>query len=247
MKIVEYGCENKEVILLLHGGGLSYWNYKKEIELLKDKYHVILPILDGHADSDSNFISIEECATKIVTYIDEKLEGKILLIGGLSLGAQIAVEILSKRNDIADYAIIESASIIPSKLTHALLGPSISMSYGLIKRKWFSKLQFKSLHISNDYFDEYFRDTCKISKKDMISFLKSNTAYKPKEELRNCLINTRIIVGKKEPLKMRKSAILLSRLLINSHLEIKNKYYHGDYSLNHPFDYVDDLLKMIGH
>ncbi|NLH64249.1 MAG: alpha/beta hydrolase, partial [Erysipelotrichaceae bacterium] len=39
MKVIEYGKENPEVIILLHGGGLSWWNYRKEAELLKDTYH----------------------------------------------------------------------------------------------------------------------------------------------------------------------------------------------------------------
>ena len=30
MKYIEYGKENNEVIMMLHGGGLSWWNYRKE-------------------------------------------------------------------------------------------------------------------------------------------------------------------------------------------------------------------------
>ena len=52
----EYGTEHKETILLLHGGGLSWWNYRDAAELLQDEYHVILPILDEHAGSDRSFI-----------------------------------------------------------------------------------------------------------------------------------------------------------------------------------------------
>ena len=29
MKYIEYGKENKNVIIILHGGGLSWWNYKE--------------------------------------------------------------------------------------------------------------------------------------------------------------------------------------------------------------------------
>lgn len=36
MKYIEYGKENSEVIMMLHGGGLSWWNYRKEAELLCD-------------------------------------------------------------------------------------------------------------------------------------------------------------------------------------------------------------------
>ena len=58
MKIIEYGKQNRDIIMLLHGGGLSWWNYRAEAEILKDRYHVVLPILDGHADSDADFVSM---------------------------------------------------------------------------------------------------------------------------------------------------------------------------------------------
>ena len=52
MRFQEYGTKQKNVILLLHGGGLSWWNYREVAEHLQKEYHVILPILDGHAGSD---------------------------------------------------------------------------------------------------------------------------------------------------------------------------------------------------
>ena len=55
MVVKEYGKTNKDTIILLHGGGLSWWNYEEVAELLKDEYHIILPILDGHAGSDNDW------------------------------------------------------------------------------------------------------------------------------------------------------------------------------------------------
>ena len=57
MNLIEYGKQNSDVIMLLHGGGLSWWNYRAEAELLADRYHVVLPILDGHAESGADFVS----------------------------------------------------------------------------------------------------------------------------------------------------------------------------------------------
>ena len=59
MNYVEYGKENSDVIILLHGGGLSWWNYKEVAERLQTDYHVVLPILDGHAGCDKQFTTIE--------------------------------------------------------------------------------------------------------------------------------------------------------------------------------------------
>ena len=245
MIIVEYGKQNKDIIMLLHGGGLSWWNYRTEAELLGDRYHVVLPILDGHADSDEDFVSIEENASRIISFIDSEYGGSVMLIGGLSLGAQILTEMLSQRGDICRYAIIESASVIPSKITNALIGPTFESSYSLIRKKWFAKTQFRYLRIREDLFEDYYRDTSKISKSNMIAFLKANIEYELKPGIQNTCAGVRIIVGGREQKKMRRSVELLHEMLPESRLEIKDGLYHGEYSIKHPELYIKELLKMI--
>nr|MBQ4454012.1 alpha/beta hydrolase [Clostridia bacterium] len=245
MKTIEYGKQNSDIIMLLHGGGLSWWNFRAEAELLGERYHIVLPILDGHAESDADFVSIEKNAERIISFIDSEYDGSVLFIGGLSLGAQVLVEILKQRADIYRYAIIESASVIPSRITHALIRPSFASSYGLIQKEWFAKIQFRYLRIRGDLFEDYYRDTSNISKDNMISFLKANTAYEVKSCIQNNCAGVRIIVGGKEQKKMLRSAKLLHEALLGSCLEIKDGMYHGDYSINHPKRYVEELLQML--
>ena len=42
-----YGKQNRDVIILLHGGGLSWWNYREVSERLQNDFQIIIPILDG--------------------------------------------------------------------------------------------------------------------------------------------------------------------------------------------------------
>lgn len=244
MIVKEYGKSNKDIIILLHGGGLSWWNYEEVSEILKSNYHVILPILDGHSGSDRDFTSIENNANEIIEYIDNNYNGNVKLIGGLSLGAQILLDILSKRDNICEYAIIESALVCPMKMTNILIESSINMSYGLINKKWFSKLQFKSLKIKKELFDKYYIDSSNITKNNMISFLKANSNY----HLKNIKTNKSksiVIVGSKERPIMIKSAKRIHDELINSELEILSGYYHGDLSINHPNEYAEKVKKLI--
>ena len=48
MKFHEFGDKNLPTILLIHGGGSSWWNYLRQARLLSHNYHVILPTLNGH-------------------------------------------------------------------------------------------------------------------------------------------------------------------------------------------------------
>ncbi|MBE5888844.1 MAG: alpha/beta hydrolase [Lachnospiraceae bacterium] len=245
MKVIEYGKKNSIVIILLHGGGLSWWNYREVAELLQEKYHVVIPILDGHSESDKAFTSIEDNALEIIDYIDKNFNGSVELIGGLSLGGQILVEILSQRSDICKTAIIESALVIPMKLTHHLVKPMMDISFGLIKQKWFAKLQFKSLRIKSELYDEYYRDTCNITKENMISFLKANSWYIVKENLSNTQAKVFVFVGKKEQSNMIRSAHRLHEMIPDSILEIKKKMYHGDFSINYAKEYADTIIRIL--
>ena len=151
---------------------------------------------------------------------------------------------MSKRDNICEYAIIESALVCPMKMTNRLIESSINMSYGLINKKWFSKLQFKSLKIKKELFDKYYIDSSNITKNNMISFLKANSNY----HLKNIKTNKSksiVIVGSKERPIMIKSAKRIHDELINSELEILSGYYHGDLSINHPNEYAEKVNKLI--
>ncbi|MDD3141701.1 MAG: alpha/beta hydrolase [Lachnospiraceae bacterium] len=247
MNYKEYGTQNGDVIILLHGGGLSWWNYQEEAEILQNDYHVIIPILDGHAESDRVFTTIENNATEIISFIDEKFAGSVLMIGGLSLGGQILLDILSQRGNICQYAVIESALVVPSKFTYSMIKPAIGSCYGLIRCQWFSKMQFKHLRIKRELFDDYFRDTCGITKQNMISFLQSNSQYSLKDSIRSCSAKTFLYVGEKENHAMQTSAKIIHETLQGSSLQVLPQFYHGEFSINNANDYVNELNKIIGN
>ena len=239
--LVEFGQQNKDTVLLLHGGGLSWWNYREVAKLLEEDYHVILPVLDGHADSGAAFTTIEDNAARLISYIDTHFAGQVTAIGGLSLGGQVALEMLSQRPDICRFALIESALIKPSKVTAALIYPTFVMSYGLIKQRWFAKLQADYLGIPKDLFEDYYRDTCAITKEDMIAFLKSNCIYEIKIGLAKTTAKVKIVVGEKEQKSILDSAKLLHKTIPGSEMEILPGLRHGDLSINHPEHYVQML------
>ena len=244
MKAIEFGQNHEKIIVLLHGGGLSWWNYRNVAAVLEKEYHVVLPVLDGHADSDEPYTTIEENAARIIRFIDENFHGQVLAIGGLSLGGQTAVEMLSQRPDICRYALIESAMVKPMKLTHALIGPAFSMSYGLIRQKWFARMQFSYLRIDPELFNDYYRDTCRIQKADMIAFLKANSAYALKPGLSKTGAKVKIVAGSREQKGILESAEQLHKAIPSSEVHVLDGMYHGDLSINNPQRYAQMLRQL---
>ena len=183
MKVVEYGEKQPQVVLLLHGGGLSWWSYREVAHRLQAHYHVVLPVLDGHAESGVPFVSIEENAARLICYIEERFGGAVLAAAGLSLGGQILAEMLAERKWICQYAVLESALVVPMRMTGACVGPIVRASYGLIRKMWFAKMQARALGIPESMFADYYRDTCALRETDMIRFMQANAGYQMKEGL----------------------------------------------------------------
>jgi len=203
---------------------------------------VVTPIIDGHGEDGGNtFISIEDSANKLIEYIDNKHNGQVYAIGGLSIGAQIVVEALSKRAKLSEYAIVESALIYPIIGTKLLAIPAYKMCYGLIKKEWFSKLQAKTLFVSKELFEQYYRDSVNISKQSLINITLSNGNYEFKESLIDVETKVLIIVGSKELKIMKKSANKLHKIIENSEIYFADKMGHGELSLVH----YDQYLKLI--
>lgn len=244
MNYMEFGKNNSRIIVLLHGGGLSWWNYREAVEMLKDEFRIIIPVLDGHAGSDRHFTTIKNNAEDIIAFINNNLGGSVFMMGGLSLGGQILLEILSRKSDICKYAIIESAMAVPSKLTNKLIGPALGCSYPLIRQKWFAKLQFRQLRIKENLFEDYYRDTCAVTKEDMIAFLRANTSYRISDKIRECSAVIHIYYGQKETKEIRRSAKVISDLLPSAKLIGLPGMYHADFSINHPADYVRAIKSL---
>ena len=245
MVFQHFGNENAPKVMLLHGGGLNWWNYREEAFLLADTYHVILPVIDGHAGSDRRFTAIGDNADALIRFIDDSLGGSVLLIGGLSLGGQILTEMLARRKDICRYALVESAAVIPDPVTNALTGPAFGASFGLIKNRTFSKLQFASLGIRKDLFEDYYRDTCLIGREDMIAFLKASTAYRLDSAIAGTKARVHVFAGEKEVGRILRSADEICRAVPGSRKTILKGMGHGGFSVNHPDMYARAVREIL--
>ena len=185
--------------------------------------------------------------------------GDIFLIGGCLLaalvccglwlgfrkdGGAVVVEMLRQRPDLCDAALVESAALIPDRLTHALVGPAFGSSYGLIQKLWFARLQFRSLHMDTALFEDYYRDTCAMEKRDMIAFLRSSAAY-ALPDLSAVTARVAVYVGERENRRMQRSARLLKESLPGASLHVLPGLFHGEFSLNHASDYARAVRALL--
>ena len=248
MKFITFGHSDDPVILLLHGGGLSWWSLEPIAKSLAGRFHVVTPVIDGHGeDGETTFLSIEDSANKVLAYIDEQCHGKVYALGGLSIGAQIALEALSRRPDIANHAILEGTLVCPIPGTKTWMVPMIRLSYGLIRYKWFSRLQAKTLLVPEPLFLRYYEDSKKMSRLSLLNITVSNGSYALKSGIGYTTAKVLILVGEKEPGIMRKSAKLLHERIPGSQLLLCKGMGHGELSLAHPEQYLKTMTAFLGN
>lgn len=107
----EYGEENNQILLMLHGAFFIHTFGRQYV--LADKYHLIVPHIMGYGyHTDQNFIT-EKAVAELADYIDGL--GKPVTLIGFSLGAQLAYELICRRTELFSSAIIISPWLLKSK------------------------------------------------------------------------------------------------------------------------------------
>lgn len=239
MKFKSFGESHLPAVVLLHGGGLSWWSWQPVIDALHGEYHVITPVIDGHGeDAGTPFQSIGESARRLLAHLDAEHGGRVFAIGGLSVGAQITVEALARRPDLAEKAVIESALVVPMRWAAALAAPTYALLYGLIRRRWYARLQARYLFVPPEQFELYYRDSSRMTRESLVNLTRSNATYSLDPAIRETTAQALILAGEKEPRAVRRSARMLHEAIPDSTLHIIPNSGHGELSLAHPGEYV---------
>jgi pimeloyl-ACP methyl ester carboxylesterase len=92
----EYGKANERSILFIHGGGVSGWMWKKQVDFFGGICHCLVVDLPDHGESRSiPFTSVPDAANELLQLVHSRGHGKKAVVVGHSLGAKIALFMLS--------------------------------------------------------------------------------------------------------------------------------------------------------
>lgn len=242
----EFGNRDNPTIILLHGEYLSWWSFKDIIDFLVQKYHVVSPVINGHGeDSKTAFHTIQECAQDIIKYIDDTYQGKVHAICGVSLGAQITIEILSRRSEIAEYAIVQSISVVPSAIKTSFIIVASKLLYKIFRQKYLAKIISKRLCIREEMFSQYYQDSLKISYKSWINIKRISTEYSLPSMLDKSKAKVLIIVGTEEIKAMDKSVRLIMKTIPKSYVCIVPEMKRGELSLINVTEYLTAITNYV--
>lgn len=245
MQFITYVNKSKPVFMYIHGECLSTFSFKKEIKELKKEFTIVLPTLHGHGDSHARaFSTIDGMANAIITYIDNHFHHSIQVLAGFSLGAQIATNILSKRPNICEYAIIESARMFPVKYRNWVAYTSSHIPT-LAKQKWLNTIMYYTLFNDDFAVKEYYNNYIRMRKENIQAALHATYNYKLEESIKNATCKMAIFVGQRESKALKISANVLHEQVQKSEIFLLMNNAHGALSFSHPQEYISFVKSWV--
>jgi len=225
MNYIIEGKENNTLLVFVNGAGVSKWMWEYQKSFCNE-YKCIFFDLPGHGDnSNIDFTTIEEASLFIVELIKKESEDNKGIVIGLSIGAQIVLNLLKSYNEYISKAVIISGLNKPMQGYSFLLKPMVAMSMPLIKNKSFSKLQFNQLSLPEEWFEDYYNDSLKVSKETLMNITKENMAFNFDEVVNG--IPAMILAGEREKGIMKKSALKTTKYIKDSKYYIVKGAGHG--------------------
>lgn len=220
----EYGQKNKESILFLHGGGAGAWMWKKVIPLLKE-FHCLVPDLPEHDHSaDVKPFTFSKTSELMMDIISEKAHGDSAHIVGLSLGAQLGVQMLSEFPKIIKSAFLSSPMLKPvfgSNLgfyNEDVLRWSHRIFMQPLKNwDWWVQLNMKySAGIPQEFFPDFKRVFQTMSEDAFARIMTAGMGFRLPAGLERVTTRALVTVGSREYRAMKESAKMLAAVLPNA-------------------------------
>lgn len=247
MRFVEFGDKKNPKILLIHGYGISWKMWTSQINVLQKDYQVILPVLDGHdEENNSDFISIQESAQKIINYIEMNYNSSLFAICGSSLGGTIAFEILAQNRLKVEKAIIDAGPAAPfSKLfiKFSIIYRSI-LNYLIRKRNNLAIKQLENSYLPKEAVEDAINICSRMSSKTYKNVYLSCFTYELPLSIKDTKTDILYWYGSKEAFLFKKSVKFISQTLPNVKIEVFKGYNHGELCIGNPSLFLEKCYEF---
>lgn len=105
------GPDRAPVVVLLHGATLDHQAWNDQVEGLAGRYRVVVPDLRGHGESAlEGAFRFDDAVDDVAALLDEVDSGAPVVIGGLSLGGNIAQEIVYRDPSRVDALVVADST-----------------------------------------------------------------------------------------------------------------------------------------
>jgi len=210
----ETGAGHAPAIIFLHGGGIGGWMWQEHMAALRE-FHCLAPDLPEHGRSIGvKPFTMQDASKRIAELIQERAGGKAHLVG-LSLGAQLALQILAEYPDRVDRVLATGTLARPIPGSR-LLATSMAL-YGPFKNiPFLIRANMRQYDVPERYYEQFAEDTRLLSTTAFAHIMESNMSFIPDPALKGAQQPVLIVVGEREPGIIKRSAQDLLGILPNA-------------------------------
>src|SRR5450432_922338 len=208
----ETGPVTAPTIVFLHGGGVGGWMWQRQTAALTD-YHCLVPDMPEQGRSIAiKPLTIPDTAAQIADLIRLRAHGGVAHLVGLSLGAQVGVQLLALAPKLIDHALISSALVHPLPggwmLRPGLLKWLFRLSVSPFKNsQWWARINMRyAAGIPEEYFAQYFEEYRAMTDQSFADVMIVNQQFRIPKGLDNVKSPVLMTVGQKEYKVMQDSA-----------------------------------------
>ena len=238
----EFGKNNKDTILLLHGACCSYKMWTPQITELQKEYHLFVPSMSGHEPSDIDFISSRDEAEIITVWFRNRNISSITIICGVSLGAHVAAEMIQKHPKFVKYAMLESLKSYQYK-------GILFKLFSVMGKKMLKKFPSTKGCMAGTYGQQYASDDSKYTISHMsdksLDNVMTECTYKVEDLEQKIKSITMIIYGQKEKKICILNTNILKKQIENCEVIEIPMYNHGELVIGHPDEHLKYLKKLL--
>lgn len=255
MRFHTYGDPAMPPVMLIHGGGNAWWNYLRQARALAERYYVVLPTLDGHGEEATTpYVSTEKTADELLDYIDTHCSGHLFALGGVSLGGQIVIELLSRRADVARKAIIDGSLCIPQPGLARFCMASVRLfgrwMFSEKACRWQLAMMPRMLPAKMLYPDElqryYLQDMPRLPMETLLTMYRTYMMnYRLKPSIRQSKAQVMYWYGEKEMKCVKQSARLFCSIHPNCRMYEAKGYGHGYLSVYLPEEWLERAVPFL--
>lgn len=210
----ETGPARAPTIVFLHGGRMSGWSWEPVVERMRE-YRCLVPDLPQYGRSVGRGpFEIGRAADAVAALIRSRVDAGRVHVVGLSLGAQVGVQLLATVPDVVDRAVLCGTMVnaLPwVRPTQFLVKSSVRVAWSrrLLGRRWSAR----PANVPPARSGDYLRDSRLIEQPEFVDIVTASAGFTIPVGLDKTDSPTLFLSGAEETWFVRRSAAVLAQTM----------------------------------
>ncbi len=222
----ESGPAGAPTIVFLHGAGSSSWMWHRQIENLTE-FLCLAVDLPGHGESHRiPWVSLVDTAAQVADVIRSRATGGQAYVVGLSLGAYVALDLLTRNPSLVKRAVVSGFTAAPLKSGPLTRLQVRAVSY-FLHNAWLARSQAKMLHVPDAELAGYTASMRNTSRQAFVRVFEEVSNFNLPFALHNVAVPTLAVAGSEEAPEVRAAVSALVRLMPSAEGRFAPNLHHA--------------------